>query len=115
MIGAQGVSDAMGQFASIQQSKQTRIDNEEARKAANKARNKERVRELKAQGRAARQNRVGMIGRRAVSNQYTDNIGRLTDMKNNGMYGSPEFRSLQQEQQRLSKKYGITSHESENW
>lgn len=115
MIGAQGVSDAMGQFASIQQSKQARIDNEEARKAANKARNKERVHELKAQGRTARQNMVGMIGRRAVSSQYTNNIGRLTDMKNNGMYGTPEFRSLQQEQQRLSKEYGITSHESENW
>ena len=56
-----------------------------------------------------------MIGKRAVSNQYTGGAGRLTDMVNNGMYGTPEFRALQQEQQRLSKEYGIPSHESENW
>lgn len=115
LIGAQGVSDAMNNFASIQQAKQTRIDNEEARKAANRTRNKERIRDLKAQGKTARQNKVGMIGQKAVSSQYTNGVGRLTDMMNNGMYGTPEFRALQQDQQRLSKEYGIPSHESENW
>lgn len=115
LIGAQGVSDAMNNFASIQQAKQTRIDNEEARKAANRTRNKERIRDLKAQGKTARQNKVGMIGQKAVSSQYTNGVGRLTDMMNNDMYGTPEFRALQQDQQRLSKEYGIPSHESENW
>lgn len=115
LIGAQGVSDAMNNFASIQQAKQTRIDNEEARKAANRTRNKERIRDLKAQGKTARQNKVGMIGQKAVSSQYTNGVGRLTDMMNNGMYGTPEFRASQQDQQRLSKEYGIPSHESENW
>ena len=105
----------MNNFASIQQTKQARIDNEEARKEANRTRNKERIRDLKVQGKTARQNKVGMIGQRAVSNQYTDGAGRLTDMMNNGMYGTPEFRALQQDQQRLSKEYGIPSHESENW
>ncbi|MCA4662771.1 hypothetical protein [Bacteroides xylanisolvens] len=115
LIGAQGVSDAMNNLASIQQAKQARIDKEEARKAANRARNKERIRDLKLQGKTARQNKVGMIGQRAVSNQYTNRVGRLTDMMNNGMYGTPEFRALQQDQQRLSKEYGFPSHESENW
>lgn len=105
----------MGQLASIKQDRQVQIDNEEARKAANRVRNKERVRDLKAQGKAARQNRANMINRRAISNQYTNGVGQLTDMTNNGMYGTPEFRALQKDQQRLSKDYGITSHESENW
>ena len=115
LIGAQGVSDAMNNLASIQQAKQARIDKEETRKAANRARNKERIRDLKLQGKTARQNKVGMIGQRAVSNQYPNGVGRLTDMMNNGMYGTPEFRALQQEQKRISKEYGFTGHESENW
>ena len=89
LIGAQGVSNAMNNFASIQQTKQVRIDNEEARKAANRTRNKERIRDLKVQGKTARQNKVGMIGQRAVSNQYTGGAGRLTYMINIGMYGTP--------------------------
>ncbi len=110
--GIGGVANAVGQVAAI---KQEQAYQEEMYRESNREKNKARIRELKQQGKSARQNMVGMINRRAVSNAYTEGVGRLTDYKNSGLYGSEEFHKTQQEQQRLSRTYGITAHESETW
>lgn len=115
MIGAQGVSDAMNNFVSIQQAKQAYQQQDASEKGSNRQKNKEKAKAARQKGREAKRNIVETINRRGISNAYTENVGILTDMKNNGMYGTREFRNLQQRQKKLSTEYGIPSHESENW
>lgn len=110
--GLAGASDIMGQLAANQQAR-------EQQKASvrenNRQKNKERAKAARQQSYAAKRNAVGMINRRGLSNAYTENVGILTDMKNNGQYASPQFRQIQQQQKKLREKYGLTYHESEDW
>ena len=115
LIGAQGVSDAMNNLASIQQAKQARQQQEASVKENIRQKNKEKAKAARQKSYEAKQNKVGMINRRGVSNAYTENVGILTDMKNAGLYGTPEFRQIQQQQKKLREKYGLTYHESEDW
>ena len=115
LIGAQGVSDAMNNLASIQQAKQARQQQEASVKENIRQKNKEKAKAARQKSYEAKQNKVGMINRRGVSNAYTENVGILTDMKNAGLYGTPEFRQIQQQQKKLCEKYGLTYHESEDW
>lgn len=107
-----GASDIMGQLAANKQSSQ------ELKASARediRQNNKGKAKVARQQSYEAKRNMVGMINRRGISNAYTENVGILTDMKNNGMYGTREFRNLQQRQKKLSTEYGIPSHESEDW
>lgn len=115
LIGAQGVSDAMNNLASIQQAKQARQQQEASVKENIRQKNKEKAKAARQKSYEAKQNKVGMINRRGVSNAYTENVGILTDMKNAGLYGTPEFRQIQQQQKKLREKYGLTYNESEDW
>lgn len=115
LFGVQGVSDAMNNFTSIQQAKQARQQQEASVKENIRQKNKEKAKAARQKSYEAKQNKVGMINRRGVSNASTENVGILTDMKNSGLYGTPEFRQIQQQQKKLREKYGLTYHESEDW
>lgn len=110
--GLTGISDIMGQIAA---NKQTHQQQEALVKESNRQQNKEKARVARQKSYEAKRNMVEMINSRGISNAYTENVRILTDMKNTGMYGTPEFRAIQQNQKRLSKEYEIPSHESENW
>lgn len=110
--GFSAVSDVVGQIAANKQAENYR---KEAAAEANRQKNKERKKQLKEQQKYAKQEMVGMINRRAVSNAYTENVGMLTDLKNNGQYGSQQFRQIQQQNKNIREKYGLQHHESEDW
>lgn len=110
--GLMAATDMVGQIAA---NKQAKANNKAAIADANRQKNKERIRQLKERGKEIKRNMVGMISRRGASNAYTEYVGQLTDLKNNGQYGSPLFRQIQQNQKRLAEEYGLPHHESENW
>jgi len=110
--GFSAVSDVVGQVAANKQADNYR---EEVAAEANRQKNKERKKQLKEQQKYAKQEMVGMINRRAVSNAYTENVGMLTDLKNSGQYGSQQFRQIQQQNKNMREKYGLQHHESEDW
>ena len=115
LIGAQGVSNAMNSYASIQLSKQVRQQQDAFIKDSNRKKNKAKAREAKEQSFAAKKAGVGMIGHRATSNAYNEGVGFLTDMRNSGLYDTPEFRQQQQFQKKLRENNGLQYHESEDW
>lgn len=107
-----GLADMAGQVAyNNQQGKERKAADREAIRQKNKA----KAREAKEQSFAAKKAVVGMIGHRATSNAYNEGIGILTDMKNSGMYDTPEFRQQQQFQKKLRENNGLQYHESEDW
>ncbi len=110
--GLMAATDMVGQIAA---NKQANANNKAAIADANRQKNKERIRQLKERGKEIKRNMVGMISRRGASNAYTEYVGQLTDLKNNGQYGTPLFRQIQQNQKRLAEEYGLSHHESENW
>ena len=110
--GFSAVSDVVGQVAANKQADNYR---KEVAAEANRQKNKERKKQLKEQQKYAKQEMVGMINRRAVSNAYTENVGMLTDLKNSGQYGSQQFRQIQQQNKAMREKYGLQHHESEDW
>ncbi|WP_346990413.1 tetratricopeptide repeat protein [Bacteroides caccae] len=110
--GLAGVSDIMGQVAA---NKQERQQQEVSVRESNRLKNKEKAKAARQKSYEAKRNMTGMINRRGISNAYTENVGILTDMKNNGQYGSQQFRQTQQRQKQLREKYGLTYNESEDW
>lgn len=110
--GFLAASEVVGQIAA---NKQANANSKVSITEAKRQKNKERIKQLKEQGKEARQNMHKMINRRAISNAYTEGVGQLTDLKNNGQYGSQLFRDIQQHNKSIAEKYGLPHHESENW
>ena len=112
LTGVNGLSNAMNQMAALKQSSQQgKVDEAEV----NRQKNRERIRQLKQQGKEARQKMSGMINHRGVSNAYMENVGILTDLKNSGQYGTPFFRQTQEQNKKLREGYSLQHHESEDW
>lgn len=110
--GLAGVSDIMGQVAA---NKQVSQQQDASVRDSNRLKNKEKAKAARQKSYEAKRNIVETINRRGISNAYSENVGILTDMKNNGQYGSQQFRQTQQRQKKLREKYGLTYNESEDW
>ena len=111
--GWAGLSDIMGQVAANQQSHAQAKD---AKRAANRARNKEIARANKQKAKEARMVTVRSIGRSANSRAYTENVGIISNMKlYPDKYDKQLKEQIQEQMKQIRTQYGLPYNEMEDW
>lgn len=89
-------------------------DNSIESDSSNRSKTKARVARLKAEMKENRKEMVSMGGRVARST-HLGYSSQLTDLKNNGQYGTEEFRRIQEKGKNIEKKHGLTHFEQFDW
>lgn len=80
----------------------------------NNSKKHERISRLKAQH---KENRKAMVtrGNKGARDAYSGYASQLNDLKNNGQYGTKEFRDIQAKGKSLEQQYGLSHFEQFDW